>query len=389
MADHSHAKADIALSLFFLILTVALHCLPTGFEERVNEAAVRCRGEIIRADDSLVHQYGIVRTGIQNLDVKLLDGPFAGRVVDASNEILGKLEIDKIFRPGDTAFMVLSVVDGRVVHAHAQDHYRLDAQLLLFAVFALALLAYAGWSGVKALLSFVFSAYVIWKVLVPAFLRGHDPVLVSLGVTAAVMAATLFLVGGAGRTALTAYLGSLLGVGAACGLAFLFAGPFNLSGAVVPYSETVLYSGFPYLDLTRIFLATIFIAASGAIMDLAMDVAAHMRELACQRPSLSRRELIGSGLRVGRAVVGTMTTTLLLAYSGGYVTLLMVFMAQGVPVRGVFNMSYVSAEVLSTLAGSCGLVLAAPATALVGGALLGGRQARVGRQAECGATEEE
>lgn len=48
-----------------------------------------------------MHQYGIVRTGIQNLDVKLLDGPFAGRVVDASNEILGKLEIDKVFRPGD------------------------------------------------------------------------------------------------------------------------------------------------------------------------------------------------------------------------------------------------------------------------------------------------
>ena len=77
-----------------------------------------------------------------------------------------------------------------------------------------------------------------------------------------------------------------------------------------------------------------------------------------------------SGVRVGRAVVGTMTTTLLLAYSGGYVTLLMAFMAQGVPLANFFNLIYVAAEVLKTIVGSFGLVTVAPFTALAGGFIL-------------------
>lgn len=77
-----------------------------------------------------------------------------------------------------------------------------------------------------------------------------------------------------------------------------------------------------------------------------------------------------SGIRVGRAAMGTMTTTLLLAYSGGYVALLMVFMAQGTPVDNILNYKYVSSEILDTLVGSFGLVTVAPFTAFTSGILL-------------------
>jgi uncharacterized membrane protein len=104
-------------------------------------------------------------------------------------------------------------------------------------------------------------------------------------------------------------------------------------------------------------------------MDLGMDVASAMQEVALQSPGIGRLRLIASGLSVGRAVIGTMTTTLLLAYSGGYTAMLLVFMAQGVPMANVFNMTYVSAEILHTLVGSFGLVLVAPLTAVFGGLL--------------------
>jgi uncharacterized membrane protein len=117
-------------------------------------------------------------------------------------------------------------------------------------------------------------------------------------------------------------------------------------------------------------MAGVFLASSGAVMDLAMDVAAAMSEVVDKKPSISRVEAVWSGVRVGRAVVGTMTTTLLLAYSGGYVTLLMAFMAQGIPLDTTFNFIYVAAEVLKTLVGSFGLVTVAPFTALAGGVLL-------------------
>jgi len=140
----------------------------------------------------------------------------------------------------------------------------------------------------------------------------------------------------------------------------------------MPFAETLLYAGYGHLDLTRIFMAGVFLASSGAVMDLAMDVAASMGEVVGKKPGISRSEAVWSGIRVGRAVVGTMTTTLLLAYSGGYVTLLMAFMAQGIPLGSTFNFIYVAAEVLKTLVGSFGLVTVAPFTAVVGGLLLVG-----------------
>ena len=136
-----------------------------------------------------------------------------------------------------------------------------------------------------------------------------------------------------------------------------------------PFSETLLYSGFAHLDLTRIFLGGIFLASSGAVMDLAMDVASAMREIVEKKPDITRKALIMSGFTVGRAVVGTMTTTLLLAYTGSYTSLLLVFVAQGIPLANILNMQYVSAEILHTLVGSFGLVTVAPFTALASGFL--------------------
>jgi uncharacterized membrane protein len=165
-------------------------------------------------------------------------------------------------------------------------------------------------------------------------------------------------------------MGAFLGVLTSCIMAVVFTRAFHIHGAVMPFAETLLYSGFGYLNLVQIYIAAVFIACSGAVMDLAVDVAASMNEVACQHPGISRKALVKSGLNVGRAVVGTMTTTLLLAYSGGFITLLMAFMAQGIPLVNTFNFIYVAADILKTIVGSFGLVTVAPFTALVGGLIL-------------------
>ncbi len=369
-------RMDLALTLAFALLSVALYLLPTGFENRLPGDTLAVKALVLSVDNANVRQYGVVLEGDQRVEARVLDGHLAGSTVWADNLFLGKLELDKQFKPGDTALVALTLDQGRVVAAVAQDYYRLDTQLLLMGLFGLFLVLYAGWSGAKALLSFVFAALAIWKVMVPLFLNDYDPIWVTLGVLSVLMACVLFLVAGLNRKALAAYLGSLLGVGATCLMAVAFAKGFSLHGSVKAYAETLFYSGYPHLDLTRIFLSTVFLGSSGAVMDLAMDVAASMEEVAAHNPGVGFWRLLGSGLRVGRVVVGTMTTTLLLAYSGGSMALLMVFMAQGVPMANVFNMNHVAAEVLNTVVGSFGLVLVAPFTAGVGAWLLskGGKQ---------------
>ena len=364
------ARADMLLAALFAVLTAVLLSWPTGFENRLPTDAVYVKARILDVDNAHVRQYGIVREGEQRVTAVPLSGLYAGQHITADNVLLGKLEMDKIFAPGDSALLVLSLQNGKIVSAVAKDHWRLGLQGLLVGLFALLLAVYAGWTGIKAVLSFFFAALLLWKVLVPLFLRGYDPLGVTLCVLAVLLAAIIFLVGGVGRRSLAAYLGSLGGVAVACLLALATAPGFALPGAVKPFAETLLYTGYGHLDLGRMFLATICLGASGAIMDVAMDVAASQSEVVAHNPGIGPGSLCLSGFRVGRVVVGTMATTLLLAYCGGSLALLMVFMAQGVPLVSVATMPYVAAEIANTLVGSFGLVTAAPLTAIAGALLL-------------------
>ncbi len=358
---------NVLLVCFFAVLTVGLYIMPSEYDSRIAENAERVSAEVLSVDDSEVHRFGMVKTGPQLVELEILEGRFKGEVVKGQNELLGQMDKDKLFRQGDMAFVVLSLDrDGDILYANPQDHYRIDTELWLLGLFALLLIVFGGWTGTKALLSFVFTALVIWKILVPGLLNGYDPIIMTLGIVTSLCAVIIFMVAGMNRKGVVAFLGAFLGVLTSVVLAVFFTRHLHLHGAVMPFAETLLYSGFGHLDLTKIYMAAVFLACSGAVMDLAMDVAASMDEVVRANPGISRLEALGSGIRVGRAVVGTMTTTLLLAYSGGFITLLMAFMAQGVPVQNTFNFIYVSAEVVKTLAGSFGLVAVAPFTALAG-----------------------
>lgn len=355
------------LVLFFVVLCTGLLFVPTGFENRRFKDATHARGRIVEVDNSEVNQIVLVRTGIQHLTVEVLNGPFTGRRITAINQLTGKMELDEVYTTGETVLLELSVKDGNIIWANARGYYRLGFELLLMCMFAVLLIAVAGWTGLKAILSFLFAALMLWKVMIPCFLKGYDPVLIALGVVAALTASISFLVGGISRKGITCFLGAFLGLLLTCVLAQLFSRGFKVHGAVRPFSETLLYSGFYTLDLTRIFLAGIFTASSGAVMDLAMDISASMHEIREKRPDIGMFDHMKSGIAVGRSVIGTMTTTLLLAYSAGYMTMLMYFMGQGIPLQNIFNLKLVAAEVLNTFVGSFGLVTVAPFTAFVGG----------------------
>jgi uncharacterized membrane protein len=283
--------------------------------------------------------------------------------------LTGKMEFDEFYEVGDTVLVEYDVVNGKPNHGTARGNYRLCLQVLLIILFALLLVAVAGITGFKAMLSFVFAAMVLWKLFFPLLLRGYPPLLTGLVIVALLISVITFSVGGLNRRGIAAFTGSMMGVLLTCGLAVWFAKAFNLHGAVRPFAETLLYSGYYDLHLTDIFIASIFIASSGAVMDLAMDIAASMDEIKRNHAEIGFLQHVRSGLRVGKAVIGTMTTTLLLAYSSSHITMFLLFMAKGLPAANILNAPFVAAEVLNILVGSFGLVTVAPFTALVSGIL--------------------
>lgn len=357
-------------AIFVTILLSAcciLLLMPSLYDSPYARDEQRYIGRVLEADNARVRQFGLVKSGVQSLSVVLLDGPYAGRHIRADNILLGKMESDKVFRASDKVFVVVSTDGDKITAATAYDHYRFGTELLLLAAFALFICAMAGWSGAKALISFCFAILMMWKILLPGVMRGMDPIGIALLVTSSIAGAALFGAAGVSRTALTAWLGSLVGTALTAVLAFVLFPPFQLHGAIQPFSETLLYSGFEGLNLERLFIAAVFLGASGAVMDLSIDVSAAMGEIARKRPDLSIKELMRSGLVVGRPMAATMVTTLLMAYMSEYMALFMVLFSKGIPAVQMVNVNYVAAEVLKTVVGSFGLLAVAPLTAVAGG----------------------
>ena len=362
--------------LVCLLAILVLFFLPTGYEGALlYQEAERCTARVVATDDSTIVDTGLVRSGEQRCTLELLDGAFAGQTVTGVNMLNGSLEQDKLFAPGDKAMVVVSHDGDTITNVTMSDHYRLGWEGLLAVLFALFLILFAGRTGIRAIASFVLTVLTLWKVLVPLYLKGFNPIWVGLVITLFLTVLIIALVYGFDRRCASAVSGACLGILVTCVLGIAFTNLFRIHGAVMAYSESLLYAGYQHLNLTQIFMASIFIGASGAVMDLSVDITSAVYEVVEKRPDISRWEAARSGMNVGRAAMGTMTTTLLLAYSGGYVARLMVFMAQGTPVDNILNYKYVASEIIHTVVGSFGLVTVAPFTALTSGFLLAkGRQ---------------
>lgn len=360
-----------SVSLMAVLLIVILMVLPTGYEDAaIYQETDRVRAEVLSTDESTVKTTGLIQSGEQYCEIKILNGKFKGETARAVNMLSGSLETDKMFEEGDVAQVVVSYNDDGILSVTMTDHYRMNVELLLAGMFVLLLVLFAGRTGLRAVYSFIITVLTIWKIMVPAFLRGINPIWCGILITVFLTVLIIFLVYGWDRRTIAASSGALLGVLVTCVIGCVFTDLFKIHGAVMAYSETLLYAGYQDLNLTRIFMSGIFIGASGAMMDLSVDITSAVHEVIQKKPEIGWREAARSGMNVGRAAMGTMTTTLLLAYSGGYIALLMTFMAQGTPVDHIFNYKYVAAEILDTVVGSFGLVTVAPFTALTSAVLL-------------------
>ncbi len=336
-----------------------------------NPGGAKVKARVLEVDNSSVQTIGLVTQGTQALKVKILTGEHKGEVFTAMNQLRAQMDLDKMFKPGDTALVALyQGAEPATATLNAQDHYRIDLTFLLFGLFAVLLILFAGITGFKSFMTFILSCLVVWKLMVPLCLRGMNPILISTITVTILTAIIIYLVAGFNRKGTTAFCGAILGVLTSCLMGWICTWLFHINGASQPYAQALLYSGYENLNLADIYIGAVFIGSSGAVMDLGMDVAAGMSEVADQNEKISRRDLIMSGIRIGRSVVGTMTTTLLLAYSGGYLTLMMTFMAQGTSPWDLINNPHVASEIVKTIVGSFGLVLVAPFTAIMGGFLL-------------------
>lgn len=361
-------RKEVGFIITLLIVISILIILPTGFQKQEYRFTEGVRAKVISVNNIGIHNSGIYKLGDQSAIIEIESGSRKGEQIKANNMLTGSLSVDKLFKEGDKAWVLIGFdEDGNINFANMIDYYRVDKEVLLIGVFAVVIIIFSGFTGVRTLLSFAFSLLSIWKILIPAMLKGYNPLTVALFVGNVLTIVTLLLVAGFSKKAYAAIISAVTCSLATCLLAIVFGNLFNIHGAVMEGAESLLYAGFMNIDLTSIFQAGIYLASSGAILDLAIDISSALEEIVNNNPSVTRVELMKSGLNIGKSVVGSQTTTLLLAYMGTYITIMMVYMAQGTPLMNILNSKTISAEILHTFVGCIGLVLVSPLTSLIGG----------------------
>jgi uncharacterized membrane protein len=252
---------------------------------------------------------------------------------------------------------------------HIDDYLRATPLLWLAILYGLILVGIGGKKGFRSLLSLILTILIIFFVLFPLTLWGFNPLLAAIIVSGVISLLVFRIVGGRTAKALSAAIGTLIGVAIAGILATVIGKMIHLSGLSSEESKILLYSLNLKVDFQGLLFSGILIGALGAVMDVGMSIASAIDEVRKVHPEANFINLFNAGMNVGRDVMGTMSNTLILAYTGSALPLLLLFIAGNIPFGKVINMELVAEEIARALAGSIGLVLCIPATALVAAAM--------------------
>ena len=190
----------MTFAVILAILSIILIVIPTGFQRSIYVNAEGAKARVLSTDDSTIIQTGLFRQGDQRCTVEILSGSHKGLVMDGVNMLSGSLADDKVFRSGDLAW-VLVERDGEdnPIFINMIDYYRLGKELFAAIIFSLILIAFARFSGVRIIISFIFAFLCIWKLLIPLTLHGINPLFMCIASLMLITTVTLLLVGGVNR----------------------------------------------------------------------------------------------------------------------------------------------------------------------------------------------
>lgn len=196
-----------------VVICIVLFLIPTGYEGAIiYQGTDRCTAKVISVNNDRIIDTGLIRSGEQLCEIKLLGGKFEGTIVEGINTLNGSLENDKIFEPGDKALVVIDYDGDEVLFVNMIDHYRMNKEIILAVAFVLFLVLFAKDTGVRAVLSFLITILSIWKVLVPLYLKGINPIFAGLLLTIFLTALIISLVYGFHKKFVAATLGAIMGI---------------------------------------------------------------------------------------------------------------------------------------------------------------------------------
>jgi uncharacterized membrane protein len=299
------------------------------------------------------------------VELEHLSGDRAGKVTtidhfETPNSIYN-IELKK----GDKVLAVVEEQEDQLI-VGVDEHFKSRKIMGLIVFLLLVIAAISGVNGVKAMLALFFTLIMIFGVMAHFLLNGAAPTLLTVICSGIIILVNIAIIAGLTKKALIAGIGTFSGVilaGIFGWLTILFLKLSGYSGNESTYLQMMDSS----IDLRGLLISGIIIGSLGAVMDVAISIASALQELIIANPNYTSKDLFESGMNIGRDIIGSMVNTLILAYTGASLTLILVFAMQkeDFPLLKVMNMEFISTEIVRSLAGLFGMVLSIPVTAFV------------------------
>ncbi|MCL2386649.1 MAG: YibE/F family protein [Defluviitaleaceae bacterium] len=305
----------------------------------------------------------ILGGGQQTLLVEILTGEHRGKVAQVRNIVF----VDATVNPqiGQRIIIHFDYHGNGNYSAHVHSYVR-DTAIYLIAVLFLGLIAIVGGkAGLRSAYGLIFAFVTILFLLIPAIMRGGSPAFLTILVSFLITAVSLISIMGFEKKTWVSITGTIIGIAFYCLFYVIIAAALRVTGANIPEMNQLVVLGFTETsNLTELLFCGILIASLGAVTDTTVSVASATAEIS--KTGMGFNDLFKSSMRMTRDCVGSSANTLILAFTGTFFVTLIMFQLHELNYTMLINRVDIAIEVLRAISASAGMILCAPATALLG-----------------------
>jgi uncharacterized membrane protein len=366
-------KNNVLPVIFMAILfgIVALMTVPSLNQVDLPDVSMSAMGsETMRARVTEIIEEGQIDLGgtiqrYQIARVEILEGDYRGIVMEMDYGRRQVLSSSIYLEVGDNVLVTIGARPDGVLTVYFADFVRVNYLLWLTAIFALAILLISRWKGLRSLISMALSLTIIIGYIIPHILAGEDPLRVSISGSVILLAVTLYLTYGWNLKTHAAVLSMIIVLLITGVLAGTFVVVTRLTGSGDENALFLLQMLNTQINLRGLLLGGMIIGALGVLDDLVTTQASAVFELHHANPSLGFPQLFRSAMRIGQDHVAATVNTLVLAYAGASLPMLLMFSLGRGDYGTLVNFEFVAEEIVRTLVGSLGLVAAVPLTTAI------------------------
>ncbi len=357
----------VSLALFIFLYIYANNILPSGFDI-IEEESLFVKGTVVEVleDNTMVDENyeGLVR-GSQELEIEITSGTEKGNIYQLTNYIG---DLYQTYSEVGTKLILKKFVrqDGTVdygIYSYDRSGFLITAILIFVVILSII----GGRKGIRAVVALAFTLFCVFMILLPGVYYGSNVLLTTMLIILLTTVFSFAVIDGVNIKTICATTGTLIGVLVAGLFTIISEKVAHVSGLTSTEAEELLLTGRQYgLEIRHLFTAGILISAMGAVMDVAMSISSAIHEMFDIDNSLTARKLFTSGMNIGKDAMGTMANTLILAFAGSSLTLVVLLYSYNIPFIRLVNTDFVVMEVIQGIAGSLGIIIAVPAVAMIG-----------------------